>query len=113
MATHILEIWPDNFKAILSGKRRFEIRRIDRNFKVRDYLFLREANPKTMIYTGRQVSAYVTDIFTFAPWCGNEFGILAGCCIMSIRVEAGVFFRNEKIAGRSVYDFDNKGRLRK
>ncbi len=51
---HDLKCWPEFFDDILSGKKSFEIRKNDRDFKEGDILFLREYDPETKIYTGRK-----------------------------------------------------------
>jgi hypothetical protein len=42
---HRLKSWPDNFRAVLSGRKRFEIRRDDRAFRSGDVAFLEEFDP--------------------------------------------------------------------
>jgi hypothetical protein len=42
---HRLKSWPDNFRAVLSGRKRFEIRRDDRPFRSGDVAFLEEFDP--------------------------------------------------------------------
>ena len=50
---HELDIHPKYFKAIIEERKTHEIRKNDRNFKVGDFLYLREWNPKTQRYTGK------------------------------------------------------------
>ena len=52
---HILKIWPDYFNAIISGVKRFEIRKID-DCKVGDLLSLHEYCPESKDFTGRVTS---------------------------------------------------------
>jgi hypothetical protein len=63
--THDLQIWPIYFQAVADKMKRFEIReRRDRNFQVGDVLHLREWEPSTKTYTGRecrQLVTYLTD----------------------------------------------------
>ncbi|MBE3118977.1 MAG: DUF3850 domain-containing protein [Candidatus Atribacteria bacterium] len=54
MRLHELKIWPDFFNLTVSGKKNFEIRVNDRGFEVLDRLLLREFNPSTQAYTGRE-----------------------------------------------------------
>ena len=48
--THVLKILPEYFEAVKDGIKTFEIRKNDRDFKVRDFIVLREWNGD---YTGR------------------------------------------------------------
>lgn len=50
---HELKTWPPYFEAIEQGIKTFELRRDDRGFKVGDWLNLREWDPMTSTYTGR------------------------------------------------------------
>jgi hypothetical protein len=58
---HELKIWPDHFGAILSGAKRQEVRKNDRDFKVGDVLYLREWSPGVG-YSGRGMRVIVTHI---------------------------------------------------
>lgn len=61
MRTIDLKIKPEYFEAQLSGKKKFEIRRNDRDFKIGDLLKLREWDGQ---YTGRDITVqvdYLTD----------------------------------------------------
>lgn len=49
---HELKTHPEYFTAVLYGKKNFEVRKDDRDFKVGDDLHLREYNPETQSYTG-------------------------------------------------------------
>lgn len=76
--THELKTWPQNFRAVRSGDKRFEIRRDDRGFAVGDTLKLREWNPETGQYTGAVDYVVVTYILRGVPGLSDEF------CVMSI-----------------------------
>jgi hypothetical protein len=43
---HDLKTWPEPFAAVLSGAKRAEVRKADRNYSVGDTLVLREWSPK-------------------------------------------------------------------
>lgn len=61
---HRLKIYPAFFEAVLSGRKNFEIRNNDRNFKPGDTVTLCEYRPDKADYTGRTTGAaigYVTD----------------------------------------------------
>lgn len=44
---HELKVWPDFFDDLCSGKKSFELRKLDRPFAVGDTLCLREWSPTT------------------------------------------------------------------
>ena len=84
---HELKTWPGFFEATLTGKKKFEVRRNDRGFKVGDTLCLREWNPGEVIwgkaiegeYTGRKM--YVTVDYILS---GYNWGIRHEFVVMSI-----------------------------
>ena len=76
---HELKIWPDFFKEVASGNKRFEIRKNDRGFKRGDVLYLREWDQETGKYTGSECTRIVRFIMR-----GPGFGIENGYCVMSI-----------------------------
>lgn len=52
---HDLKILPQYFDDVLYGNKTFEIRKDDRNFKLKDYLNLREWDPDKKQYTGKRI----------------------------------------------------------
>ncbi|KKN37452.1 hypothetical protein LCGC14_0763550 [marine sediment metagenome] len=85
---HELKIWPSYYNKIITGKKKFEIRELDRPFKINDDLLLREWQPYTKHggeYTGRRTRVRITDIIysnksPFLPSLlqnGNAYGILS------------------------------------
>jgi ASC-1-like (ASCH) protein len=79
MTTHKLKIWPEYFEAVLSCKKRFEVRKADRDFRVGDDLLLMEWDPDAEKYTGRTLRKGVTYILK-----GNNFGVEDGFVVMSL-----------------------------
>jgi hypothetical protein len=77
--THELKTWPTAFQAILDGRKRYEIRKADRNFQVGDLLHLREWDRATGRYTGRDNWVEVT--YMTQP---GEWGLGSDICVMSI-----------------------------
>ncbi|OGZ63329.1 MAG: hypothetical protein A3C58_02940 [Candidatus Staskawiczbacteria bacterium RIFCSPHIGHO2_02_FULL_34_10] len=59
------KVWPDYFKAIVSGKKKFELRLNDFDVNEGDTLILEEWNPKTKEYTGRKIEKIVTYVGKF------------------------------------------------
>lgn len=76
--THVLKTWPDAFRALWSGDKRFEYRLNDRGFAVGHDLELLEYDPHNNEFSGRSILARVTWI------AEGKFGIPAGYCVMSI-----------------------------
>jgi hypothetical protein len=62
MKIHELKSWPQFFEKVVSGEKTFEVRLDDRNFKVGDFLYLREYDPKALRYSGRFQYARITYI---------------------------------------------------
>jgi ASC-1-like (ASCH) protein len=56
------KVWPEYFKEIKKGTKKFELRLADFQIKKGDTLILREWNPKTKEYTGRVLQKKVTFI---------------------------------------------------
>ena len=79
MSLHELKIWPEYFDAVASGRKTFEVRKNDRDFRTRDILTLREWSPFSQTYSGRTLDALVTYV-TYDP----EWGFPPGVCVMAI-----------------------------
>jgi len=87
---HELKSWPQYFVPVLHGLKTFEVRRYDRDYRVGDYLYLREWCPLRGIYTGREIVVRVTYRLVHGRNClypasdraGSED--TPGWCIMSI-----------------------------
>ena len=60
MTVHTLKSWPEYFEPTFTGKKTFEVRRMDRPYKVGDVLYLKEFEPTTGIYTGRECVREIT-----------------------------------------------------
>jgi hypothetical protein len=78
MKIHKLKTWPEHFEAIFYGRKKCEIRKNDRDFKVGDWLHLEEWNPITSAYEGRVLSVFVTHMIQ------GDFGLPPDACVMSI-----------------------------
>lgn len=59
------KIWPKYFDAIASGKKRYELRLADWDCKEGDILVLKEWNPETKQYSGRQIEKRVSYVAKF------------------------------------------------
>lgn len=73
-----IKILPEYFKSVCDGSKTFELRRNDRDYKVKDILILQEYDG--IKFTGHSVKAEVTYLLE-----GHE-GISEGYCIMGIKV---------------------------
>jgi ribosomal protein S17 len=79
MKTHNLKTHPEYFQKVLDRKKKFELRKNDRDFKVGDCLCLEEWSPIDKEYTGREIYVIVDYIFD-----GGKMGLEEGMVIMSI-----------------------------
>ena len=61
--THELKIHPEYYEARISGKKMWEHRKNDRGFWVGDKVILREWDPETKEYTGRQDVGIITYLY--------------------------------------------------
>ncbi len=77
MKLHKLKILPKYYEKVISGEKRFEIRKDDRNFKIGDLIRLEEFEGE---YTGRD-SLYEIIYKLDGGCCGLE----EGYCILSIK----------------------------
>lgn len=76
---HALKIYPEYYEAVKSGKKPFEVRKNDRDFKIGDYLALNEFiqnGAGAGEYTGRSIIARISYIFTNEEYCKDGFAIL-------------------------------------
>ena len=65
--THTLKTWPRFFSAVWDRRKRFEIRRDDRDFAVGDHLYLHEYEHLAERYTGRLIVAEVLSVNSLRP----------------------------------------------
>ncbi len=81
---HELKILPKYFQAVRNGNKTFELRKHDRDYKVGDYLLLREYDNGD--YTGSFMKVVITYILKDCP----EYGLYKDYCILSFRSAAAV-----------------------
>ena len=72
---HDLKILPEYFEPVLDGRKKFEIRKNDREFNVGDTLLLREWYSNE--YTGREVRRKVTYVLPTAVGLAKDYVILS------------------------------------
>ncbi len=75
---HELKTWPEHFIPVAAGMKTAEVRKNDRKFVVGDRLRLREWDPETRDYTGRQVYAVISHIL-------RSLNVAAGYVVLSIK----------------------------
>lgn len=73
---HDIKILPKYFEDIISGRKKFEIRKNDRNYKEGDLFILREYEPGKG-YTGRDFAQSIGYIMKDCP----EYGLMDGYII--------------------------------
>lgn len=76
---HVLKTWPEPFSAIGNGWKTFEWRTTERNYQEGDRVLLREWDPATEKYTGRELGAEVGFVLR-AP----AFGVPEGYVVFSL-----------------------------
>ena len=86
MKTHELKTVQPHFDHVRSGAKRAEIRRDDRGFAAGDVLVLKEYDPATDSYSGREVEVRVPPVYA-----GLE-GLAAGFVILSIELRQPSLF---------------------
>ena len=77
---HYLKCIPPHFEHVFNHKKTFELRRLDRDYKVNDTLVLQEYYPISKLYTSRECSVLITHIFT-----DTAYGLDPDYCILSIK----------------------------
>lgn len=80
--THELKTWPEYYKLVKSGRKKFEIRKNDRHFKDDDTLILQEWDPLNG-YSGDECKFNVDYVFR-GP---EKMGLKEGYVIMSITIK--------------------------
>lgn len=80
---HELKTWPHYFNEVFAGRKLFEVRENDRDYKAGDDLLLREYSQIDDSYSGREVLCNVTYVLY-----GGGFGITANHVVMSINIKS-------------------------
>ncbi|RSK29864.1 ASCH/PUA domain-containing protein [Hymenobacter metallilatus] len=82
--THDLKCWPEYFEAVADGRKSFELREDDRGYLEGDTLLLREYNPNTNTYTGREIRRLVTYILRSTHFNPIGFGLRRQYVVMGL-----------------------------
>lgn len=78
MIVHELKTLPEYFSEVWTERKRFELRKNDRDFRRGDRLLLREYDGD--IYTGRAVLCSITYVLKDCP----QYGLAEDWCILSL-----------------------------
>ena len=76
MKIHDLKIDPDYFDDVITGKKTFEVRRNDRDFKVGELLNLQEYDREKREYTGHNIIKGIGYILDNQEYLREEYIIL-------------------------------------
>lgn len=93
---HHLKIWPQYYQESVSGQKKAQLRKNDRDYRVGDRLILHEWNPELGIFTGPEAYVKVTDVMKDCE------GLVPGFCILSVEQKLGSLSSfNAKHAGKT------------
>ena len=79
--THEIKTWPREFQETVYGRKLFEIRVNDRDYRVGDLLIQKEWDPEAQKSTGRWLKSIVTYLIP-----GGQWGLPENLCVLGIRV---------------------------
>ena len=74
---HALKQHLEFFSDVISGKKLFEVRKNDRDYKVGDLLALNEYDPETQSYTGASCLVYVDYILDNPEYCKEGYVVMS------------------------------------
>ncbi len=72
--THHLKCWPSFFRAVVEGRKTYEVRTYDRDFAVGDDVLLYEWDPDQQWFTGRISKSLSISFITIIPSGTIVFG---------------------------------------
>lgn len=72
--THFLKIYPEFFDDVKFGRKTFEVRKFDRNYKLGDVLVLKEYDG--FDYSGRYVAVRIVYLLDNPSFCKEGYVIL-------------------------------------
>lgn len=76
---HHLKTWIEYFEEIFMDRKKFEVRKNDRDYKVGDFLIIKEFDNDKQKYTGREMARVITYVLH-----GGQFGIEKDYVVLSI-----------------------------
>lgn len=84
---HNLKIKPNYFKDVVNGKKTFDVRFNDRNFKEGDIVVLEEFDNKG--YTGKYLNCEITYVLDDPEFCKDHYVVLG----IKMRLDRGAVVR--------------------
>lgn len=79
---HELKTWTEYFLLMVNGKKSFELRKNDRDFRVGQELLLKEYDKESEKCTGRVLQCKITYVLKGEE--AENFGLKKGYCIMGL-----------------------------
>ena len=79
---HELKTWIEYFQLMISGKKSFDLRKNDRDFRVGHELLLKEYDKDSNKYTGRKLYFRITYVLQGEE--AEAFGLKEGFCILGL-----------------------------
>ena len=77
MNTHKLKTWPEYFDAVALGRKTFEVRKKDRDYRVGDMLVLQKYDPISEKYLKQEIRFYISYILdSFEIALHNDYCII-------------------------------------
>jgi ASC-1-like (ASCH) protein len=74
--THALKTTQPHFDNVKAGKKPFELRKNDRNFKEGDEIILQEYDPESKKYSGQEVKGVITLVMTDERFMRKDMAVL-------------------------------------
>ncbi|MBO9615603.1 MAG: DUF3850 domain-containing protein [Dyadobacter sp.] len=78
VTVHYLKTWPEHYDDVESGRKKAELRKNDRKFKVGDYLVLQRWEPNLEQFTGENELLLISHVLH-----GGSFGLETGHAMLS------------------------------
>lgn len=80
MKIHELKTIPPYYQAVEEGLKNWDLRKDDRDFKVGEFVRLKEYDPVKKVYSGHYLIFRISYILRNAP----KFGLKEGYCILTL-----------------------------
>ena len=77
MKTHYLKIEKKYFNDVIAERKKFEVRKNDRDYQVNDILSLNEYDKDKQVYTGRHISVKVLYILDDSAFLKEGYVVLS------------------------------------
>lgn len=74
---HSLKSWPQYFRSLKNGRRRFDVRFNDRDFQAGDKVCFQEWNPEIGQSTGQEFDTWIWGVYHDVPGLQEGYVVLA------------------------------------